>query len=288
MRKFSKIVLGAAAVLTVAGLGLSTGGVAMGASLFELDLKKYYDFHDMGRFLRLADWDEDWDDWEEDWDEDSGKILSLNDDGVYTADSVSELELHLKYDELILQESEGDEVTVRVSGDGEDNVRLKQEGGELEIESRKKVEDRTVTVSYPADMEFRKVSIEVEQGIVSLDDDLDANELEVSVGAGTFDNSAEVTAREADIEVSAGTIELSDLDAQKISAECGMGSMDLSLAGAYEDYNYSLECGAGSISLGDEGEYSGVGTSRKVKNPNASRRMEIECGMGEVNVDFEE
>ena len=288
MRKFSKIVLGAAAVLTVAGLGLSTGGVAMGASLLELDLKKYYDFHDMGRFLRLADWDEDWDDWEEDWDEDSGKILSLNDDGVYTADSVSELELHLKYDELILQESEGDEVTVRVSGDGEDNVRLKQEGGELEIESRKKVEDRTVTVSYPADMEFRKVSIEVEQGIVSLDDDLDANELEVSVGAGTFDNSAEVTAREADIEVSAGTIELSDLDAQKISAECGMGSMDLSLAGAYEDYSYSLECGAGSISLGDEGEYSGVGTSRKVKNPNASRRMEIECGMGEVNVDFEE
>ena len=288
MRKFSKIVLGAAAVLTVAGLGLSTGGVVMGASLFELDLKQYSGVHGVGRIFRLVDWDEDWDDWDEDWDEASGKILSLNDDGVYTADSVSELELHLKYDELILQESEGDEVTVRVSGDGEDNVRLKQEGGELEIESRRKVEDRTVTVSYPADTEFRKVSIEVEQGIVSLDDDLDADELEVSVGAGTFDNSAEVTAREADIEVSAGTIELSDLDAQKISAECGMGSMDLSLAGAYEDYNYSLECGAGSISLGDEGEYSGVGTSRKVKNPNASRRMEIECGMGEVNVDFEE
>ena len=30
MRKFSKIVLGAAAVLGVAGLGLTAGGVAMG------------------------------------------------------------------------------------------------------------------------------------------------------------------------------------------------------------------------------------------------------------------
>ena len=36
MRKFSKIVLGAAAVLGVAGLGLTAGGVAMGATMDDM------------------------------------------------------------------------------------------------------------------------------------------------------------------------------------------------------------------------------------------------------------
>ena len=41
MRKFSKVVLITAGVLGVAGIGLSIGGVAMGANLSEIDIQRY-------------------------------------------------------------------------------------------------------------------------------------------------------------------------------------------------------------------------------------------------------
>ena len=62
MRKFSKVVLITAGVLGVAGIGLSIGGVAMGANLSEIDIQRYY----KGPKLKVLDWivDFDWDEGE--------------------------------------------------------------------------------------------------------------------------------------------------------------------------------------------------------------------------------
>lgn len=93
MRKFSKIVLGAAAVLGVAGLGLTAGGVAMGATMDDMRYEGSSVQKVVNRMVRVAeslndhdDWDDDdWDD-HDDWDDDDWEIEDIapaGKDGTY-------------------------------------------------------------------------------------------------------------------------------------------------------------------------------------------------------------
>ena len=65
------------------------------------------------------------------------------------------------------------------------------------------------------------------EGTATLENDLNTREFSASVGAGTLENYGAITAREADIEVGVGTLSLTDLDAEYIEAECGIGTMEL-------------------------------------------------------------
>ena len=213
MRKFSKIVLGAAAVLGVAGLGLTAGGVAMGATMDDMRYEGSSVQKVVNRMVRVAeslndhdDWDDDdWDD-HDDWDDDDWEIEKIDPvgkDGTYELENISSMDIELNYDELILQEYDGKNVKVSISGDDTDHVRVSTEDTELKIESKGKTkpEERQVVVLYPAGMEFAEVNIDVEAGTATLDDNLNTREFSVSVGAGTLENYGAITAREADVEV---------------------------------------------------------------------------------------
>lgn len=117
MRKFSKIVLGAAAVLGVAGLGLTAGGVAMGATMDDMRYEGSSVQKVVNRMVRVAeslndhdDWDDDdWDD-HDDWDDDDWEIEDIapaGKDGTYELENISSMDIELNYDELILQEFAG-------------------------------------------------------------------------------------------------------------------------------------------------------------------------------------
>lgn len=292
MKKFSKIVLGTAAVFGVLGCGFTVAGAAMGASVEEMKYEGSNMQKAVNRMVRMVDhWDED-DDWDDDWDDDDWdekQAVPSGDSGTYEFDSISSMDIELNYDELILRESEDRKITVTVDGDAADRVRVSTEGSELQIENKDnhKPEGRTVTVAYPAGTEFAEVSIDIDAGTAALEDDLKAGEFSVSVGAGTLENYGIVTAGQTDIEVGVGTLELADLDADYIEAECGVGMMSLDVAGRKEDYNYRISCGVGSVLLGED-EFTGLGSTKKVDNNGASRKMQLECGMGTLEVDFEE
>lgn len=292
MKKFSKIVLGTAAVFGVLGCGFTVAGAAMGASVEEMKYEGSNVQKAVNRMVRMVDhWDDD-DDWDDDWDDDDWdekQAVPSGDSGTYEFDSISSMDIELNYDELILRESEDRKITVTVDGDAADRVRVSTEGSELQIENKDdyRPEERTVTITYPAGTEFTEVSIDIDKGTAALEDDLKAGEFSVSVGAGTLENYGIVTAGQTDIEVGVGTLELADLDADYIEAECGVGMMSLDVAGRKEDYNYRISCGVGSVLLGED-EFTGLGSTKKVDNNGASRKMQLECGMGTLEVDFEE
>lgn len=292
MKKFSKVVLGTAAVFGVLGCGFTVAGAAMGASVEEMKYEGSNMQKAVNRMVRMVDhWDED-DDWDDDWDDDDWdekQAVPSGDRGTYEFDSISSMDIELNYDELILRESEDRKITVTVDGDAADRVRVSTEGSELQIENKDdyRPEERTVTITYPAGTEFTEVSIDIDKGTAALEDDLKAGEFSVSVGAGTLENYGIVTAGQTDIEVGVGTVELTDLDADYIEAECGVGMMSLDVAGRKEDYNYRISCGVGSVLLGED-EFTGLGSTKKVDNNGASRKMQLECGMGTLEVDFEE
>lgn len=83
-------------------------------------------------------------------------------------------------------------------------------------------------------------------------------------------------AREADLY---GEVE------KEVKIECGVGQVNYTAVGSQEDYDYEVSCGIGSVTVGSD-SYSGMGGERKVNN-NGSKKMEIECGIGMVDVSFD-
>ena len=143
----------------------------------------------------------------------------------------------------------------------EDNT-LYVEGG-LDVNTGS---NATLTITLPNDMTFKTIDLEI--------------------GASKASASG-LAADELIIEVGAGSAEFTELDVQTLDAEVGVGELTVEAVGKESDYSYSLECGIGTVSIGDN-TYSGVGTSHNIEQPSATRFIDIECGIGKVEIEFTE
>ena len=109
-------------------------------------------------------------------------------------------------------------------------------------------------------------------------------ELEVDAGEAIVEG---IVANEASINVGAGKVTVKKLDAKEVDASAGAGELYLEAVGKKENYSYNLECDIGTIRIGEE-SYTGLGTEKNIKNPNAERFLEADCDIGTVQVNFTE
>lgn len=293
MKKFTKVMMVLTAVFAVAGIGFCGAGVAMGATAESVDVLREMK-HKMYTLAEHSDfWDDDWDD--DDWFEHSGSgygRVERSDSGdgmAYTFAGAEELEFELRYDDLVFEPYDGTEVRMEVTGGEEGDVTVRDGDDGIEVYSRGKADGgRKIVVYYPEDsmFPFQQLSISVQEGRVAMDD-LEVDELDVSVGAGAFEAEGEITAREAGFEVGTGSIRVDSLNAGKLDGECGMGEIVIGLEGTKEEWNYKLECGAGELKIDGE-SFTAIAGEKKVSVPGATKVMELECGMGSIQVDFED
>lgn len=287
MRKFSRVLLRTALVFGVVGVGLSLGGVAMGATVTGLNLSKYVAKDSIKKAAESA-LVESSDSWDEDWDEISmlEPVETTQDKEIFEAEPVSDLELSLSAGELKFQSYDGDRIQIEVAGEKKDKVRIGLDDDCLVLETIGRTQDREITVNYPKDLRFKETSVEVAAGTVTMSSEFRTDELEVSVAAGEFTNTDKISvANDVNIEVGTGNVELSDLDAGDLEVDCGIGNVDLGILGQEEDYNYDISCAAGNVDIG-ESSYSGLGHNKEITNPNAKGDMELNCGVGNITVAF--
>lgn len=287
MRKFSKRILKLALVLAVVGLGLSIGGVAMGATITGINLTKYGLNGNIRKIANSA-LQESHDSWDEDWDEITQlkPVTTEDDKEIFEIDPVSDLDFSLSGDALKLQSCDGDKIRVEVFGSKKDKVRIGTDDDSLVIESLGRTQEREITVSYPKDLRFKDTSIEVAAGTVTMCDDFRTDDLDVSVGAGEFTNTGKISVvNDISVEVGTGNVEISELDIHDLEVDCGIGNVDLDILGKEADYNYEISCAAGNVDIGDS-SYSGIGHDKNITNPNAKGDMELNCGVGNITVNF--
>lgn len=122
-----------------------------------------------------------------------------------------------------------------------------------------------IMLVIPKDMQFREVDLEIGAGMAQMKG-LIADSINIEVGAG-----------EANIE---------DLDIKNLSAEIRAGQLNLEMVDSEADYSYDIECGIGEIQLG-KNSFSGLGSAKSVTNPGASRYMDLECEIGQIQIDFQ-
>ena len=284
MKKGTKGMLIAAGAFAVAGIGLCIGGISVaavetGGNVFDQagQLLQDNDYPLAG----LIHWgNAQYHSSDIDWDALDGNTVDM--------DFASDLEISLKYDELLIQEYDGDKIRVNVANDAKNDVVVKETSGKITITDTRSgnvKKKKQIRVIVPSGKDFDTVSLGVDMGTIDLECDLKVQELSVEVGAGEFSGYGNITAAYCDLQVGAGTIDIDQLDIQKLNADCGAGEIDMVVTGKEKDYNYDLSCGMGEINLEDS-EYSGIGIEKNISNEGARKDMVLECGMGEIDVEF--
>lgn len=284
MKKGTKGMLIAAGAFAVAGIGLCIGGISAaavetGGNVFDQagQLLQDNDYPLAG----LIHWGNvQYHSSDIDWDDLDGNTVDM--------DFASDLEISLKYDELLIQEYDGDKIRVNVANDAKNDVVVKETSGKITITDTRSgnvKKKKQIKVIVPSGKDFDTVSLGVDMGTIDLECDLKVQELSVEVGAGEFSGYGNITAAYCDLQVGAGTIDIDQLDIQKLNADCGAGEIDMVVTGKEKDYNYDLSCGMGEINLEDS-EYSGIGIEKNISNEGARKDMVLECGMGEIDVEF--
>ena len=284
MKKGTKGMLIAAGAFAVAGIGFCIGGISVAAVETGVNV-----FDQAGQLLQdndyplagLIHWGNvQYHSSDIDWDALDGNTVDM--------DFASDLEISLKYDELLIQEYDGDKIRVNVANDAKNDVVVKETSGKITITDTRSgnvKKKKQIKVSIPSVKEFDTVSLGVDMGTIDLECDLKVQELSVEVGAGEFSGYGNITAAYCDLQVGAGTIDIDQIDVQKLNADCGAGEIDMVVTGKEKDYNYDLSCGMGEINLEDS-EYSGIGIEKNISNEGARKDMVLECGMGEIDVEF--
>lgn len=284
MKKGTKGMLIAAGAFAVAGIGLCIGGISVaavetGGNVFDQagQLLQDNDYPLAG----LIHWgNAQYHSSDIDWDALDGNTVDM--------DFASDLEISLKYDELLIQEYDGDKIRVNVANDAKNDVVVKETSGKITITDTRSgnvKKKKQIKVIVPSGKDFDTVSLGVDMGTIDLECDLKVQELSVEVGAGEFSGYGNITAAYCDLQVGAGTIDIDQLDIQKLNADCGAGEIDMVVTGKEKDYNYDLSCGMGEIDL-ENSEYSGLGIEKNISNEGAKKDMVLECGMGEIDVEF--
>ena len=129
----------------------------------------------------------------------------------------------------------------------------------------------------------KKLYITVGAGTLHADG-LTATELaRLNVGAGAF-YADEVALTNAELVCGVGEMSLAGAFDGDTTADCGVGAMELRVRGEQEDYRGELNCGLGEIEFGDI-DIDGSG-NKSHGTSSAERRMDIKCGIGEVDVQF--
>lgn len=311
MKKFTKGMLITAGVFGVLGIGLSAGGVAMGATVDSVKILR--DFRDRvnteltetGYYDDDYDEQDDYDDYDEHDDDDyvergdravtkpSETVQGTTEDGVrsYTFNDVTKLDVELTWDSFVMERWDRNDFGVEIEGDEKEEVSVLQQGQEVKLVSKKvgekQEEPRTVTFYYPENTSFREVDIEIGAGSAELMDAITADEFSFTVGAGEGNAYDRINAGEISLEVGVGVLDLDVIEAWEIDGECGMGSLDATFAGREEDYFIKTEGGLSSIVIGGN-ELGGIAGNHSFGNKGAAHTAEFECGMGSINIDFEE
>ena len=284
MKKGTKGMLIAVGAFAVAGIGFCIGGISVAAVETGENV-----FDQAGQLLQdndyplagLIHWgNAQYHSSDIDWDALDGNTVDM--------DFASDLEISLKYDELLIQEYDGDKIRVNVANDAKNDVVVKETSGKITITDTRSgnvKKKKQIKVIVPSGKDFDTVSLGVDMGTIDLECDLKVQELSVEVGAGEFSGYGNITAAYCDLQVGAGTIDIDQLDIQKLNADCGAGEIDMVVTGKEKDYNYDLSCGMGEIDL-ENSEYSGLGIEKTISNEGARKDMVLECGMGEIDVEF--
>lgn len=239
---------------------------------------------------------------------------------ISEVEDIHSIDIDIDYGDVVIQE--GKAFQIYTNSNNSKDLKVKQENGIWKIESDKEYNfnifgisignhgishhnSGRITIVIPKDYRAKKIKMELGAGKVTADQ-LRADNISLDVGAGTLRvdtlyayESANmivgageiyvdiIEAMNADIDCGVGSIKVDNGSlAGKNRIQCGVGNVELRLSGNQEDYNYYVDSGIGNVIINEE-KYS-MTSSTKRTNDSSTSEFDIECGVGNVNIQIRE
>lgn len=266
-----------AGIAAVSGGVFCVAGAALGARLDRIHIRGDQVF----RFL--SEEDSELDPIEE---LDQENAVGVGNRSHHYFSDVRKIELEMSIGDIIIEEIDGKELEVAIPDDFR-KIQCWQEKSQLTIENterRSKLDQdvEPIVIGIPKGLELEAFQCEIAAGEFTADT-IHANTMQISAGAGDV-TIEQLKAATMDLETGTGEIDIQEADVTDADIECGMGNISLMLAGQEADYECVTECGVGSVWIGEE-EYTALGSEKRL-HPGAKKKLHMECGAGEIAVDF--
>lgn len=240
---------------------------------------------------------------------DSRDTVAVNEREDFTG--VSGLDIDIAYGNLTITKGDGDGFQVEANDVTKDfEMKVSRKGTLILHEKNRYFNLRwfnfnkntkyhsNITLYLPEDCQLKDVVIDSGAGRVQMDS-FEANKLIVNAGAGNIEGDS-ITANKVSLDGGAGSVTFTNVDFKNMDIDCGVGNVRI--AGILSGEN-TLDCGIGNVDIeidASEEDYdldieSGLGKVRLNgkriakdyrKNNNASSLIEIDGGIGDVDLKF--
>ena len=284
MRLFTKIALGIAGFFLSISLISGVIAVSMG-----MNVDKFQDMVRNGAFSISFGKDNEVSFFGDDieWEYEENHVLKGDIIKTIEQDCM-DLELEIEAGQLEI--CYGDVENIQIEGKNIQGLKVatggKEGEGTLYMESGIDVIDRTdslLKIILPKGKRFREVELELGASQADIDGLL-AEYIELSIDTGQA-HISNVDTRTLDMEVGAGQADITNLTIWNLNLEVGVGEANVQLNGAEKDFSYRIECGIGEVVVGNH-SYGGFGAEQNIKNSDTSYLIDIECGIGSVDMQF--
>lgn len=182
-------------------------------------------------------------------------------------------------------------------------ITIKQKQNSLSITEKKhhwfsNNKNKELIIYIPTNFSFENVVITAGASKVNVDK-LSTNNLYLELGAGKVDINKLIVLKDTEIDGGAGKITIRSGDIHNLDLDMGVGSlsltskltgnnyidsgvgeMNLYLLGVLDDYRISLDKGIGSATI------DGNNMSNDTKYGTGNNKLEIDGGVGSINIDF--
>ena len=191
--------------------------------------------------------------------------MEEREDGSWHVTGVSEMDIEVDRGSVrVISSAQAEDISVRMKDEtGRARCYLDDDKLKIEREFKGSRKEAKIEVIVPENYYFDKV--------------------EVEAGAAACEINGIVT-RKLELQSGVSSMAFTGRVDEKLEVETGVGVTSVKLTGSREDYNYKIQCGAGSVNI-DGDQYSSLGVERKIDN-RAARSMELECGVGTIEVQF--
>ena len=220
--------------------------------------------------------------------------LEIKGEEQQTFYGIKELNVDVSQVNVQLEEYDGRYLTVETV-DIPDNVLSEisytadESSLEIELEDSKRIKKllsdntkATIRIKVPS-RSLQEADISVGAGSLYISQ-IQVEELQVEVGAGQAKIERFVS-NSAEFYCGAGEMQIAG-EAESTEVECGVGSIIYQAKGREDEYKYQVESSLGEVTVGGR-SCGGIGSGTEISRDGAKKELYIECGIGQVQVEFQ-
>ncbi|WP_050636119.1 DUF4097 family beta strand repeat-containing protein [Candidatus Stoquefichus sp. SB1] len=165
-----------------------------------------------------------------------------------------------------------------------------QKGDKIVIEQphywlNRHYESAIIDIYIPEKKDLETVKIDMSAGDLSVHD-LVANEVKIDTAAGRLQVNR-LECNDLKLNTAMGQTKIKDATVQKkVNVDVGAGDVNLNLRGRQADFHKRVSVGLGHVRVGDS-SYSGI-ADRESYDSDGKIELDIDCGLGNVNVEMED